>query len=387
MEKDLLCEAHVMSCGEKICHYDGTPFPIFKYLQNIVTEGYICRKWFRNLESIDEIILEKCRINELECQLKDSIVIWENNILNNCLFRELENITITRPFNDIIYNEEKDQAFKIVSKEFNCKNEIFKTTSGLNITYEETKIKNYNNEVINTDGKYVLTKCTKLNEITLSSYNKSTLDPEISFVLKDTIYKGYLKENNIITKYSEYSMEKNWKRTVNFGKTIITITHKEIIQTHLDHSINFFSFESYTDNLEFKHDSKIFELNMLEKIGDNFEMKNIPNGFNFETTILPDGEQRWDYFTMLKRNIEFMRIFINRRMLFCNYHDMDKFHIAHTQEFRLAQMDPYIRENEAFERKIFERLYREYDVGLNLPFDKPEDETNENTDDTTLKEE
>ena len=333
MEKDLLCDSHVMSCEENICHYDGTPFPIYKYLQNIVTEGYICRKWYRNLESKDEIILEKCRINDLECQLKDSIVIWENNILNNCLFRVLENITITRPYNDIIYNEEKDQAFKIVSKEFNCKNEVFKTTSGLYITYEETKIKNYNNEIINTlellmadsdgvelkifsiidiikyelcilnnkfmafhkkrnnnnfiiinnktnpliifhsDGKYVLTKCTKLNEITLSPYNKSTLDPEISFVLKDTIYKGYLKENNIITKYSEYSIEKNWTRTVNFGKTIITITDKEIIQTHLNNSIDFFSFESYTDNLEFKHDSKIFELNMFEIIVDNFEMK------------------------------------------------------------------------------------------------------------------
>ncbi|CAF0797249.1 unnamed protein product, partial [Brachionus calyciflorus] len=128
MEKDLLCESHVMSCEEKICHYDGTPLPIYKYLQKIVIEGYICRKWYRNLESKDQSILEKCKINDLECQLKDSIVIWEINILNNCLFRVLEIITITRPYNDIIYNEEKDQALKLVSKEFNCKNEIFKTT-------------------------------------------------------------------------------------------------------------------------------------------------------------------------------------------------------------------------------------------------------------------
>ncbi|CAF0745398.1 unnamed protein product [Brachionus calyciflorus] len=86
-----------------------------------------------------------------------------------------------------------------------------------------------------------------------------------------------------------------------------------------------------------------------------------------------------------KRNKEFMRIFINRRVLFGNYHD--KFHIAHTQEYRLAQMDTYIRENEAFERKILERLYREYDVGLHMPIENPEDETNENTDEKTSNKE
>ena len=120
---------------------------------------------------------------------------------------------------------------------------------------------------------------------------------------------------------------------------------------------------------------------------DDRPLQKVLTRIGLKATILPDGEQRWDYFTMLKRNIEFMRIFINRRMLFGNYHDMDKFHIAHTQEYRLAQMDTYIRENEAFERNILERLYREYDVGLNMPIENPEDETIEETDETTSNEE
>ncbi|CAF0818506.1 unnamed protein product [Brachionus calyciflorus] len=119
---------------------------------------------------------------------------------------------------------------------------------------------------------------------------------------------------------------------------------------------------------------------------DNRPLQKVLTRIGLKATTLPDGEER-DYFTMLKRNIEFMRIFINRRVLFGNYHDMDKFHIAHTQEYRLAQMDTYIRENEDFERNILERLFREYAVGLNMPIDNPEDETNEDTDETTSNEE
>ncbi|CAF0869478.1 unnamed protein product [Brachionus calyciflorus] len=85
---------------------------------------------------------------------------------------------------------------------------------------------------------------------------------------------------------------------------------------------------------------------------DDRHLKKVLSRIGLKTTILLDGEQR---------------------VLFGNYHDMDEFHIAHTQEYRFAQMDTYIRENEAFEKNILERLYRENDVGMNMPLDNPED--------------
>lgn len=107
--------------------------------------------------------------------------------------------------------------------------------------------------IYHKDQKYVLPKCTKINEITISPYNKNTVDPEIHFNLQDMTYKGYLKENNIITKDSEKGIIKEWKRTVNFGKTIVIINSKEIKKINLNNSVNYFEIESYTENENFNN--------------------------------------------------------------------------------------------------------------------------------------
>ena len=50
--------------------------------------------------------------------------------------------------------------------------------------------------------------------------------------------------------------------------------------------------------------------------------------------ITLDGEEGFDYFVMLKRNIEFVKILRNRRVQFGKYHDYDPFFIATPYETR-----------------------------------------------------
>jgi hypothetical protein len=283
-------------------------------------------------------VLKACKINSLSCELRDSIVIWNKEIINNCLFKVIKNITVTIPYNDIIHDELNDQAYKVIAKETACENNIFRLSNGLfMINSNLTNITDYNGEIINTlefamadsdgvelkifsmldalkyelctlhnkftkftstsinknyimlnnntqpiiiyhhDGIYVLPKCRKLNEIIIMPYNKTTVDPLINFVNNGTTYSGYLKENNIISRLSENSNVKEWIRSFNSGKLIIKITHTDVKLQYLNKTTEYFSYETLSNNLNFKHDKIILENDMYDKIIKDFETKDINN--------------------------------------------------------------------------------------------------------------
>ena len=43
------CGEYEMHCKENECHFDGTPTPSYKYLDNYKQEGFVCKKLLRNL--------------------------------------------------------------------------------------------------------------------------------------------------------------------------------------------------------------------------------------------------------------------------------------------------------------------------------------------------
>ena len=85
---------------------------------------------------------------------------------------------------------------------------------------------------------------------------------------------------------------------------------------------------------------------------DDESIKKCLMDMGLKPITFPDGEKRLDYFTMLERNIEFVKILRNRRYNFGSYHEYDKLYTWVNNEEKLEKLNEFIRINEAFEKEI-----------------------------------
>ncbi|RNA07249.1 hypothetical protein BpHYR1_025164 [Brachionus plicatilis] len=289
----LECEIMAQS---KTCNgffnFDENPIEYFKWLSTVLTTGYYCRLQKTKLRYKNKIFNEICNADNLECNLGDSILIWNKKIVNSCPYRLFSSLKLNLPYDNILSNPIGNQMFK----------NIYETSEGLFLTYIKSnlillsesenavhdllladsdrielktftmidKIKeeicNYKLSTIRAfrehedmfnilytglgslvlftrDGIIFAPNCSKISSINLNSYSDCSLDPQIEYSENDKVVKD---------KTFNCNNKRNWIRKIGAKIAIINKINVTIINSF---TIN--SLDSELDKLTFGHDSSI----------------------------------------------------------------------------------------------------------------------------------
>ena len=161
------CKGNPMVCDGNFCSHDGTPEESYEYMSESVKLGYSCKtkKKFISLKDKESIVFNKCKVKELRCKLKNSIAVWNDNIIIKCPYKLITHIhTLEIKHNNILTNN-KNALFQINNKMIICDNIIaFTTTEGLLIT-TDTRVNKLETETI---------EFSALHELILSEADMNT---------------------------------------------------------------------------------------------------------------------------------------------------------------------------------------------------------------------
>ena len=98
------------------CTYDGTT-PIYSWLLTSVQTGVSCIVRKRPIVALDaqtKLLGTNCVAANQECEMENSIIVWESNVITYCLYRKvitLNNFTLEPGI--ILYHKERQLALKL----------------------------------------------------------------------------------------------------------------------------------------------------------------------------------------------------------------------------------------------------------------------------------
>jgi len=105
MRQTKKCNGKEMTCEDGICKYDGTPNKEYKWMSSHKDTGTSCILTNRTIlayKNESYMFGRNCKPSNLECKLSDSIVIWDENIIQKCELRLiLAEIKLTNVGNDV----------------------------------------------------------------------------------------------------------------------------------------------------------------------------------------------------------------------------------------------------------------------------------------------
>ena len=130
-----MCEQNLMTCDEKkSCYFKGEfqeKYIYLSYNTEIIFDCMVKNKLIiaNNMET--KLFGQNCLINELKCQLKKSIVVWNSEIYTHCPFKKLAVDSMKYNFNEnIFYTEDNSRMFMIKNKTEHCGIKMYETAEG-----------------------------------------------------------------------------------------------------------------------------------------------------------------------------------------------------------------------------------------------------------------
>ncbi|RNA35861.1 Transposon Ty3-I Gag-Pol poly [Brachionus plicatilis] len=100
------------------CEFDENPIENFKWLSTVLTTGYYCRLQKTKIRYKNKIFNEICNADNLECNLGDSILIWNKEIVNSCPYRLFSSLKLNLPYDNILSNPSGNQMFKVINIQY-----------------------------------------------------------------------------------------------------------------------------------------------------------------------------------------------------------------------------------------------------------------------------
>jgi len=126
--------------------------------------------------------------------MEDSIIIWNKEIINKCPYTYVTKGAFSHTGDDILFSNVSKHLFKLTNKFTKCGMEIYGTTEGLFITWDE-KVKQFEKSEIELSAVHELI----LSEQDGAVYN-AYLNPEIETKIQE--FKWNLPELDSIRKYT-----------------------------------------------------------------------------------------------------------------------------------------------------------------------------------------
>jgi len=127
------CQRNLMQCDGEYCSYEAIPNFEFSWLSTKSYTDYSCtikpRVMSANSEN-DRVFGTKCIIKDRKCELHDSIIIWENDIIHKCPLYEVSN-TLFKIKGFFLWNDREKLGFQFENFLNICNSQVIQTTEGL----------------------------------------------------------------------------------------------------------------------------------------------------------------------------------------------------------------------------------------------------------------
>ena len=200
------CEGQEMSCDESSCFSKNIPSDEYKWMSTINQLGYICSIKPRVISGeklttkLIKPAISACTAEKFYCQLRDSIVVWDKNIINNCSYEYISNGFYKSIEDNLLMDNVSTHVFQIKAQLDACNMEIYSTQEGLFLTTDSNAEKLRKGE----------NKIKILNELIFSEIDKN-------------YYESYVKNKEIYAHMCSYFMA--------LVKSLANIEDKYLIMT------------------------------------------------------------------------------------------------------------------------------------------------------------
>ncbi len=173
------CDHHNLIYNELKCEFAYVPAEHYKWLETTTTTGIIClmNKIEIKAEKADSKLFgTEWKASDLKCQLGDSILVWDKNIIHYCPYNFISTTMNVDIYGEYLLNLEHNSGFKIIENFTNCdesyQNSIlfYKTVEGIYLTTND-KIKNLNISEMSETNK---------NDLLLASIDSLNMIEEIN---------------------------------------------------------------------------------------------------------------------------------------------------------------------------------------------------------------
>jgi hypothetical protein len=108
------CQRNKMQCDGEYCSYEAIPNFEFSWLSTKTYTDYSCTVKPRVISSNsenDRVFGTKCIIKDKKCELHDSIIVWENDIIHKCPLYEVSN-TLFKIKGFFLWNDREKLGFQ-----------------------------------------------------------------------------------------------------------------------------------------------------------------------------------------------------------------------------------------------------------------------------------
>jgi len=127
------CQQNQMQCDGEYCSYEAVPKFEFSWMSTKTYTDYSCsikpRVISANSEN-DRVFATKCIIKDKKCELHDSIIIWDNEIIHKCPLYEVSN-TLFKIKGFFLWNDREKLGFQFEKFVNVCNSQVIQTTEGL----------------------------------------------------------------------------------------------------------------------------------------------------------------------------------------------------------------------------------------------------------------
>lgn len=133
------CYEKEMICEEGICSYKSVPEPVFSYASTNTQQGVECTYLKRRIVASskqEEVFGTRCKVIDLKCKKKDSIIVWEEDIIRRCPLYYVATHKVKRFTSDMYFLE--NLTFEKSREVSLCGKKVIETYEGLFLTLEKT---------------------------------------------------------------------------------------------------------------------------------------------------------------------------------------------------------------------------------------------------------
>ena len=156
------CEKIRMNCDNNYCVTDEKPNLKYNWLQTNKYEYVYCEIYEMNIISenkdtkifTQQHIKSSCLAKDLYCQLKNSIIVWELNIIHECSYTYVKTLELEK-ISHMLVSKKENKLFQVIDNQTLCGSmKAWKTVEGFYLTKDDeaTKLSKSTNDIKTIDN-------------------------------------------------------------------------------------------------------------------------------------------------------------------------------------------------------------------------------------------